>query len=1334
MPRGPLEERYTILSELGRGGMGVVYSALDAVRGEPVALKRLSIERFETPHDRERATALFEREYHTLSQLAHPNVISVFDYGVDDRGPYYTMEQLQGESLRARTPLPWREAARLVRDVASALAIVHSRRLVHRDVTPQNIYCHPQSGAKLIDFGAMMPVGVAKQIVGTPPFIAPECIELQPLDGQTDLFALGASLYYAISGRHAYPARSIDQLAAAWQLRPMPLSQLAPGVPEALDALVESLLSLSPAARPRTAADVYERLTSIAELPRSESSQVLRAYLTRPALVGRTREVEYLRRRAKRAIGGRGSSLILIGEPGIGRTRMLDSAVLEASLAGFLVARADASDSQGRPLGALERLVANVRDAGALAEPDLAQYGLEPLLGGASDRLLSAERRDQSLRDLASVLLALAKQRPLAIAVDDLQALDDPSLAVLASVAAQASGNPLWLIGTLDSAAEQRQSAALRLLWNSSRQLTLRPLEPEASRALLSSVFGDAPNLDRFSALCERRCLGNPRHLMECAQAAIDAGLARYSGGAWAITNDAQAIAETLDRLTDIERQIATLSPDAVELLEALAFDRENVLDLFDYPALTEHADRARMHRALTELVDAGWLVVNGDRARFRRDDQLARVAARVPPERAREIHRRHAKCCEKPELAPIYRAYHWVMAGELERSLLPMDEMTRFVDANPRADAVRSPVTLEALQLFCEMSDVPGAHPAAAGNYAGGLVINAMYQGFPERAAALIPRAFRELAKYTGVDDYRALANLPAPERLMRALTLANERCKAPGIGGLDLIGLMRRQTQLCIATPVCATFLADTSLLEGIPDLTPFISLSPALAIAQRLVDALSKLARGQTWLAWDVLREVHEQLSSPQAETIDGLTLLALSMTAIGYLCACDAEHASPETLAHLDQYAKYMAHNAQSVRARYYFALGDLTRWASARQQSELLSVQSNSLLETRHTDTAGYLGLFALAEDLLGLRRVHGEIVELTKTRSGWRYREAIARCQILRCEGRAAEALAIAESSLTSVPVLHGDFVHAASTHLELLLATERWDAARSAGHDYLERARAAGLPEFRIELALAHAHAGLGELDAAERIYGEALRALGSRDVRGLLLGRAFETGARVALRRGDATAFEARARSCAEHYAVRHNPTLASRFTQLMRDAARAGVIGSGPAHGQDAPADLALRALASAADDDVFYAAVLDHLVKRSGAFGGYLYVPRQDALRCVARTEGLTWTDSSSVDRAANEYYARVSPGAIDDVDEPTKVATTAASTTHSRELTLWPFALSHSSGHDRSIEAVVVFVSDSASAAGVSSGSLEELASLLTRRADAKTEATSSTHD
>jgi len=172
--------------------MAVVFSAFDSVRDEEVALKRLHFEKFPTPEGATRARALFEREYLTLVELCHPNVISVYEYAVDDAGPFYTMERLVGVSLRERSPLPFPEACHVIREAASALSLVHSRRLVHRDVSTVNIHCGDNGRVKLIDFGALMPMGVAKQIIGTPTFLAPECLQHQALDGRADLFSLGA--------------------------------------------------------------------------------------------------------------------------------------------------------------------------------------------------------------------------------------------------------------------------------------------------------------------------------------------------------------------------------------------------------------------------------------------------------------------------------------------------------------------------------------------------------------------------------------------------------------------------------------------------------------------------------------------------------------------------------------------------------------------------------------------------------------------------------------------------------------------------------------------------------------------------------------------------------------------------------------------------------------------------------------------------------------------------------------------------------------------------------------------------------------------------------------
>src|SRR5262249_28731292 len=136
--------------------------------------------------------SLFQGEFHALAQLAHPRVIEVYDYGVDEAGPYYTMELLDGGDLRGRSPMAWRDACALLSGVCSSLALIHSRRLVHRDVTPANVWCTRDQEAKLIDFGAMIPMGAPAAVVGTASFVAPEVVHQAPLDGRADLFSLGA--------------------------------------------------------------------------------------------------------------------------------------------------------------------------------------------------------------------------------------------------------------------------------------------------------------------------------------------------------------------------------------------------------------------------------------------------------------------------------------------------------------------------------------------------------------------------------------------------------------------------------------------------------------------------------------------------------------------------------------------------------------------------------------------------------------------------------------------------------------------------------------------------------------------------------------------------------------------------------------------------------------------------------------------------------------------------------------------------------------------------------------------------------------------------------------
>src|SRR5688572_32555391 len=146
--------------------MAVVYRAHDEAAGRDVVLRRLR------PELRERTDVaqLFQREYHTLAQIRHPRIIEVYEYGVDQGGPYYTMELLDGQDLRELAPVPWADACIYLRDVAYSLALLHTRRLLHRDLSPRNVRRTSDGRAKLFDFGTMATFGVPRDVVGTAPF------------------------------------------------------------------------------------------------------------------------------------------------------------------------------------------------------------------------------------------------------------------------------------------------------------------------------------------------------------------------------------------------------------------------------------------------------------------------------------------------------------------------------------------------------------------------------------------------------------------------------------------------------------------------------------------------------------------------------------------------------------------------------------------------------------------------------------------------------------------------------------------------------------------------------------------------------------------------------------------------------------------------------------------------------------------------------------------------------------------------------------------------------------------------------------------------------------
>jgi serine/threonine protein kinase len=284
--------RYRVERLLGKGGLGSVYEVYDVTTEERLALKRLSSEASAA------AAVLFEREYHVLAGLRHPNIVEVYEYGRDEGVPFYTMELIEGSDLSHAPPMPWRAACRSLRDAASISGVLHARRLVHRDLSPRNLLCMPSGRLKLIDFGALTPFGTSKQLVGTPPYVAPEAERSAELDQRTDLFALGALAYWLMTGVHAFPARTLADLPRHWAREPVPPSQLLrllkvvdlEPIPAELDALVASLLRIDPVERPSSTAELIDRLHAIAALEPESDDLTVQGYLNSKAFVGRTRE------------------------------------------------------------------------------------------------------------------------------------------------------------------------------------------------------------------------------------------------------------------------------------------------------------------------------------------------------------------------------------------------------------------------------------------------------------------------------------------------------------------------------------------------------------------------------------------------------------------------------------------------------------------------------------------------------------------------------------------------------------------------------------------------------------------------------------------------------------------------------------------------------------------------------------------------------------------------------------------------------------------------------------------------------------------------------------
>jgi serine/threonine-protein kinase len=272
-----LADRYRLGDEIGRGGMSTVVEAIDERLGRQVAVKILELDEASSPGSIER----FRREAKIAASLNHPNIVTVFDTGVDGTTAFLVMELLAGPTLArkvARTgKLGVPEILDTAEQVCRALTAAHAAGVVHRDIKPSNIANAGNDTVKVLDFGVARMIEEAtglteltrtSTIVGTAAYISPEQARGDPVTARTDLYALGCVLFTLASG--SPPFRGDTALAVCSQhlhTEPPRLIELVPSVPAALSTLVNELLEKDPTRRPADAQAVGDRIALIGTAP-----------------------------------------------------------------------------------------------------------------------------------------------------------------------------------------------------------------------------------------------------------------------------------------------------------------------------------------------------------------------------------------------------------------------------------------------------------------------------------------------------------------------------------------------------------------------------------------------------------------------------------------------------------------------------------------------------------------------------------------------------------------------------------------------------------------------------------------------------------------------------------------------------------------------------------------------------------------------------------------------------------------------------------------------------------------------------------------------------------
>lgn len=665
--------------------MGIVYRVHDRLADQSVALKQVLRDGSE-PGDAAPTAATgsnvshgesisaniaLGREFQTLGRLRHPHVISVLDYGFHQGQPYFTMTLLQEprDICAAAHGQPPEEQFRLVAQMLMALAYLHRRGVVHRDLKPGNVLVDGEGMVKVVDFGLALEREQAQATVGTLAYMAPEVLRGEGSRAASDLYAAGVIVFEVLAGHHPYGDEPVSELIRQALVEPPDLAAL----PGAVQPVVARLLAKAPQERYASALEALRALSAALgqRLP-AESEEIRESFLQAATFVGRETELSRLDHALDRALKGEGSAWLVGGESGVGKTRLLDELRIRALVRGAFTLRGQANREGGAPYqvwrDVLRRLCLHVNlsplEAGVLKPlvPDIERLMGHPV-PDAPD--LDAEATQRRLLNVVESVLRRV-QRPLVLILEDLH-WAGAGLGLLHYLTVGLIKSPVLIVASYrdDEYAELPQRLPAMQLMN------LQRFGQETVAALSASMLGEeAGRQPQIVSLLVRETEGNVFFLVEVIRVlAEEAG--RLDNVA-AITLPRHVFASGIAAI--VQRRLNRVPPQAQQLLKLAAVSgRELDLALLRAAAPLVSGDPSfELEDWLARCNDAAVLEVRGDRWQFAHDKLREALLQSLTPQETRDLNRRVAQTIEsvygQNELYAQALANHWARAGERDK------------------------------------------------------------------------------------------------------------------------------------------------------------------------------------------------------------------------------------------------------------------------------------------------------------------------------------------------------------------------------------------------------------------------------------------------------------------------------------------------------------------------------------------------------------------------------------------------------------------------------------------------------------------------------------------